>query len=89
MAYRLALLNSLKKVHDVFHVSQLKCYFATASHILDPKPLDFDPTLSYAVQYVRILDTKVRSTKRKVIRYANEVIVINVKRVRIRVNLKI
>ena len=35
MAYQLALPNSLEKVHDVFHVSQLKIYFVATSHILD------------------------------------------------------
>ena len=65
MAYRLALPNSLEKVHDVFHVSQLKIYFSTASHVLDPEPLELDATLSYADQLVCILGTNVRSTWRK------------------------
>ncbi|XP_057532977.1 uncharacterized protein LOC130810870 [Amaranthus tricolor] len=65
VAYRLALPNSLEKVHDVFHVSQLKRYHAAASHVLDPEPLDLDTSLSYSEQLVRILDTKVRSTRRK------------------------
>ncbi|XP_057529833.1 uncharacterized protein LOC130808374 [Amaranthus tricolor] len=65
VAYRLALPNSLEKVHDVFHVSQLKRYHAAASHVLDPKPLDLDTSLSYSEKPVRILDTKVRSTRRK------------------------
>ena len=65
MAYRLALLNSLEKVHDVFHVSRLKKYFAATSHVLDLEPLKLDTTLSYVVQPVRILDTKVCSTRRK------------------------
>ena len=33
MPYRLALPDSLEKVHDVFHVSQLKRYFAATSHV--------------------------------------------------------
>ena len=65
VAYRLALLNSLEKVHDVFHVSQLKQYHVAASYVLDPGPLDLDTFLSYSERPVRILDTKVRSTRRK------------------------
>ncbi|XP_057520882.1 uncharacterized protein LOC130801133 [Amaranthus tricolor] len=65
LAYRLALPNSLEKVHDVFHVSQLKRYLAAASHVLDPEIVELDETLSYSEQPVHILDTKVRSTRRK------------------------
>ncbi|XP_057540637.1 uncharacterized protein LOC130818482 [Amaranthus tricolor] len=65
VAYRLTLPNSLEKVHDVFHMSQLKRYHAAASHVLDPEPLDLDTSLSYSEQPVRIFDTKVRSTRRK------------------------
>ena len=65
VAYRLALPNSLEKVHDVFHVSQLKRYHAAASHVLDPKPLELDTFLSYSKQPNRILDTKVCTTRRK------------------------
>ncbi|XP_057529736.1 uncharacterized protein LOC130808273 [Amaranthus tricolor] len=63
LAYRLTLPNSLEKVHDVFHVSQLKRYLAAASHVLDLETVELDETLSYTEQPVRILDTKVRSTR--------------------------
>ena len=63
--HRLALPNSLEKVHDVFHVSQLKRYYAATSHVLDPEALELDASLSYSKQPVRILDTKVRSTRQK------------------------
>ena len=63
MAYRLALPNSLVKVH--VHVSQLKRYFAASSHVLDPEPFELETNLSYEEQPIRILDTKVRSTRRK------------------------
>ncbi|XP_057535206.1 uncharacterized protein LOC130813394 [Amaranthus tricolor] len=54
MDYRLALPDSLEKVHDLFHVSQLKTYFATTSHVLDPEPLELHTNLSSAEQPVRI-----------------------------------
>ena len=46
VTYRLALPNSLEKVHDVFHVLQLKRYQAATSHVLDLEPLDLDTSLS-------------------------------------------
>ena len=52
MVYRLALPNSFEKVHNVFHVSQLKRYFAATSHLLDPEPLELDTILSYVEQPV-------------------------------------
>ena len=65
LAYRLALPNALGKVHDVFHISQLKRYVAASSHVLDPEPLELDESLTYEEQPVRILDKKVRSTRRR------------------------
>ena len=65
VAYRLALPNELGKVHDVFHISQLKRYVPDKSHVLDPEPLDLDENLSYEEKPIKILDSKVRSTRRK------------------------
>ena len=65
VAYRLALPNELGKVHDVFHISQLKRYVPDKSHVLDPEPLDLDENLSYEEKPIEILDSKVRSTRRK------------------------
>ena len=61
MAYRLELPSALGKVHDIFHISQLKCYVAASSHVLDPEPLELDESLTYEEQHVQILDRKVRS----------------------------
>ncbi|XP_057543885.1 uncharacterized protein LOC130823278 [Amaranthus tricolor] len=65
VAYRLALPNELGKVHDVFHISQLKRYVSDKSHVLDPEPLDLDENLSYEEKPIKILDSKVRSTRKK------------------------
>ena len=43
----------------------MKRYFAASSHVLDPEPSELDSTLPYAEKPVGILDTKVRSTRRK------------------------
>ncbi|XP_057540678.1 uncharacterized protein LOC130818528 [Amaranthus tricolor] len=65
VAYRLALPNELGKVHDVFHISQLQRYIPDKSHVLDPEPLDLDENLSYEEKPIKIIDSKVRSTRRK------------------------
>ena len=54
LAYQLALPNSLEKMHDVFHVSQLKRYIAATTYVLDPKSLELDSTLTYEENSVRI-----------------------------------
>ncbi|XP_057517893.1 uncharacterized protein LOC130798817 [Amaranthus tricolor] len=58
VAYRLALPNELGKVHDVFHISQLKRYVPDKYHVLDPEPLDLDENLSYEEKPIKILDSK-------------------------------
>ncbi|XP_057250104.1 uncharacterized protein LOC130591186 [Beta vulgaris subsp. vulgaris] len=47
LAYRLDLPNNLGKVHNVFHVSQLKRYVPDKSHVLDPEIIEVDETLSF------------------------------------------
>ncbi|XP_031095183.1 uncharacterized protein LOC115999476 [Ipomoea triloba] len=68
VAYRLALPVELDRVHDVFHISQLKKYVHDASHVLALEILDLDETLSYEEKLVKILDFKIRETRRKVVK---------------------
>ncbi|XP_019183644.1 PREDICTED: uncharacterized protein LOC109178465 [Ipomoea nil] len=68
MAYRLALHAELERVHNVFHVSQLKKYVHDATHVLQPEVVCLDETLIYEERPVRILDTKTRETRRKSVR---------------------
>ncbi|XP_021741299.1 uncharacterized protein LOC110707581 [Chenopodium quinoa] len=65
VAYRLALLMDLSKVHDVFHVSQLRRYIPDKSHVLQPETIELDQSLTYEERPVKILDSKVRSTRNK------------------------
>ncbi|XP_021751343.1 uncharacterized protein LOC110717009 [Chenopodium quinoa] len=65
VAYRLALPMDLSKVHDVFNVSQLRRYISDKSHVLQPKTIELDQSLTYEERPVRILDSKVRSTSKK------------------------
>ncbi|XP_021751458.1 uncharacterized protein LOC110717128 [Chenopodium quinoa] len=65
VAYRLALYMDLSKVHDVFHVSQLRRYIPDKSHVLQPETIELDQILTYEERPVNILDSKVRSTRKK------------------------
>ncbi|XP_021775520.1 uncharacterized protein LOC110739373 [Chenopodium quinoa] len=65
VADRLALPMELSKVHDVFHVSQLRRYIPDKFHILQPKTIELDQSLTYEEKPVKILDNKVHSTRNK------------------------
>ncbi|XP_021743405.1 uncharacterized protein LOC110709491 [Chenopodium quinoa] len=63
VAYRLALPMELSKVHDVFYVSQLRRYIPDKSHVLQPETIELDQSLTYKERPVKILNSKVRSTR--------------------------
>ncbi|XP_021751363.1 uncharacterized protein LOC110717032 [Chenopodium quinoa] len=65
VAYRLALPMELSKVHDVFHVSQLRRYIPDKSHVLQPETIELDQILTYEERPVKFLDSKVHSTCNK------------------------
>ena len=54
VAYRLALLPSLARVHDVFHISVLRRYIPDVSHVLDWNALQVEDG-QLALEPVRIL----------------------------------
>ncbi|MEQ5253555.1 hypothetical protein, partial [Escherichia coli] len=68
LAYRLALPIELDRVHNVFHVSQLKRYVPDVSHVLEPEGLTMDDSLTYKERPTQILDSKTRDTRRKSVR---------------------
>ncbi|XP_031108737.1 uncharacterized protein LOC116013230 [Ipomoea triloba] len=68
VAYRLALPAVMDRVHNVFHVSQLRKYVYETSHVLQPEDVILDENLSYEEKLVKILDTKTRDTRRKSIK---------------------
>ncbi|XP_057247569.1 uncharacterized protein LOC130589935 [Beta vulgaris subsp. vulgaris] len=64
--YRLTLLTELSRVHNVFHISQLRRYIPDKlHHVLQPETIQIDENLSYEKRPVKILDSKVRSTWNK------------------------
>ncbi|XP_021718623.1 uncharacterized protein LOC110686340 [Chenopodium quinoa] len=68
VAYKLALPMEFEKMHDVFHISQLKKYVPDAKHVLQPKSIQLDETLTYEERPVKILGHKVRSTRNNDVR---------------------
>ncbi|XP_019158300.1 PREDICTED: uncharacterized protein LOC109155023 [Ipomoea nil] len=65
LAYRFALPMELERVHNVFHVSQLKKYIHDPAHVLPPEVIPLDDDISYEERPLKILDFKTRDTRRK------------------------
>ena len=69
VAYQLELPPQLSKVHDVFHVSQLRRCFKDPVREVDHETLDLQDDLSYREYPVRILDETERSTRHHNIKF--------------------
>jgi hypothetical protein len=65
MAYKLDLPPSLARVHDIFHMSQLKKCLKAPVGIVLPEVALLKANLSYPEHLITILDRKDRVTRRK------------------------
>ncbi|XP_074303399.1 uncharacterized protein LOC141637891 [Silene latifolia] len=63
VAYRLALPPALDRVHNVFHVSQLRKYVSDPTHVLEPEQVEINEQMSYVEGPKEILDRNVRKTR--------------------------
>ena len=55
VAYRLALLPELEKIHNVFHVSMLRRYRSDPSHVVSSETIELRLDLTYEEGLVEIL----------------------------------
>ena len=58
VAYWLKLPPELPRVHNVFHVSQLRKYVQDLADIIEPNPVQLREHLSYEEQLIQILDRR-------------------------------
>jgi hypothetical protein len=69
MAYRLALLEHLSVMHNVFHVSQLKKCLRVPEQAIEVDDVELEPDLTYAEYPVRILDQKDHVTRNRMTKF--------------------
>jgi hypothetical protein len=69
IAYKLELPPSLERVHDIFHVSQLKKCLKAPVDVVLPEVAPLETNLTYPEHPIKILDQKSRVTRRKTIKF--------------------
>jgi len=67
VAYRLELPAELQRIHNVFHVSQLRKYIPDPSHVIEPDPIQLQENLSYEEQPLQILDRWEKQLRKKAV----------------------
>ncbi|KAL4313525.1 hypothetical protein GQ457_01G014480 [Hibiscus cannabinus] len=67
VVYRLKLLDELKRIHDVFHVSMLWKYRYDPSHIVLVEEIEVCPDLTYDDEHISILDASTKVLRGKTI----------------------
>ena len=67
LMYRLTLPHALLKIHNVFHVSQLRKYVFDPSYVLEAQPLEVREATSYREHLVKIVNKKDQVLRRRMI----------------------
>jgi hypothetical protein len=68
VAYKIHLPSQLAAIHGVSHISQLKKCVKVPTEIVETCAIEIEPDLSYIEQPIRILDTKERLTRRRIVK---------------------
>jgi hypothetical protein len=63
VAYRLALPDSLRRMHDVFHVSVLRNYVSDPTHVIDMISLQVSDEGALTAEPIHILDHRIRQLR--------------------------
>ena len=69
LAYRLDLPDSIKGVHNVFHVSMLRKYLRDPEHHVILEPVTIEQDLTIEARPVRILEESERVLRRRTLKY--------------------
>jgi hypothetical protein len=69
VAYKLDLAPFLTRVHDIFHVSQVKKCLKAPMDIVLPEVTPLEADLSYPEHPIKVLDQKDCVTRRKIIKF--------------------
>lgn len=64
VAYRLTLLTSIDRIHNMFHVSLSK-YISDSTYVLKDKDIKLEDNLAYEEHLIQILDKRVMELRHK------------------------
>ena len=67
VAYRIAFPNSLRHMHDVFHIFVLIHYVSDPTHVIDMSSFQVSYEGALMVELVRILDHRVRQLQHRTV----------------------
>ena len=67
VAYWVALPPALSKIHNVFHISNLRKFVFDSKHVIEYEPLQIQENLSYEEITIKILDRKEQVLRTKTI----------------------
>jgi hypothetical protein len=69
VTYKLELSPSLTRVHDIFHVSQLKKCLKAPVKVVLPEVTPLEPDMTYPEHHIKIFYQKDRVSKRKTVKF--------------------